>query len=61
MSNYESMMRGEKKKADMGNAQGIMKGEKGKKMAEPGGAAAGPKKMGMPHGQPKKVRKGMAK
>ncbi len=61
MSNYENEMRGERKKADFNNAQGIMKGEKGKKMKEPGGMESGPKKMGKPMGNPHKVRRGMAK
>lgn len=59
---YESEMRGEKKKSNFNNAQPDMRGEKGKKMKEPGGAEAGPKsgKMKMAAGGVAKMRHGVA-
>lgn len=58
MSTYENMMRGEGKKGDFNNSQTIMRGEKGKKMKEPGGMESGPKKFAA--GGVGKIRHGAA-
>jgi hypothetical protein len=58
MSVYENEMRGEKKKGSFNNSQDQMRGEKGKKMKEPGGMESGPSKFAA--GGVGKIRHGAA-